>query len=63
MEWEQSPFILFYALPSLGLVLVRGQTGNVVTLLVVVGGGLTAFTWVPLSWFNILVGVAHSLTM
>ena len=44
-EWEQSPFILFYALPSLGSVLVWGQRGNVVNLLVVVGGG---FDHIPL---------------
>ena len=26
-------------------------------------GGLTAFPWVPPSWFNVLAGVAHSLAM
>ena len=39
MEWEQFPSILFYLLPLLGLVLVQGQRGNVVNLLIVAGGG------------------------
>ena len=39
------PFHLFYSLPLLGLVLVRGQRSNVVNLLIVVGEG---FDHIPL---------------
>ena len=63
MEWEWFPSVLFYWLPWLESFLVQGHRGNVLSVLLVVGGGLTAFPWVPPSLFNTLARVGHSLAM
>ena len=50
-----------FLLPSHGSVVDWGQVGNVVSLLTAWCGGLTAFSWFPLSLSKCFDGVGHSL--
>ena len=63
MEWTQCFSAPFVFLPLSGLVVAQGYRGNVSFLLRVIGGGLTAFPWVPPSLFNGATGVVHSLAI
>ena len=65
-KWNRGDFksSFFSYLPSFGSLLVWGQGGNVVYLLLTVAGGeFGCIPSVPSSLFNVLAGVAHFLAM